>query len=61
MGINGDILPVDGYGPDVGYADLTTVPLAESAATRMGGRHRRGDRRSASTTASRWRCAHVRR
>jgi glutamine synthetase len=30
MGINGDILPVDGYGPDVGYADLATVPLADS-------------------------------
>ncbi len=30
MGINRDILPVDGYGPDVGFADLTTVPLAES-------------------------------
>ena len=31
MGIDGDILPVAGYGPDVGYADLSTVPLAESA------------------------------
>jgi glutamine synthetase len=31
MGIDGDILPVPGYGPDVGYADLSTVPLAESA------------------------------
>ena len=31
MGIDGDILPVAGYGPDVGYADLSTVPLADSA------------------------------
>ena len=30
MGINRDILPVEGYGPDVGFADLATVPLAES-------------------------------
>jgi len=30
MSINGDILPVEGYGPDVGYADLSTVPLADS-------------------------------
>jgi glutamine synthetase len=30
MSINGDILPVDGYGPDVGYADLATVPIADS-------------------------------
>jgi glutamine synthetase len=30
MGINRDILPVDGYGPDVGFADLATVPLTDS-------------------------------
>jgi len=30
MGINGDILPVDGYGPDVGYADMSTVTVGES-------------------------------
>jgi glutamine synthetase len=30
MGINRDIIPVDGYGPDVGFADLATVPLQES-------------------------------
>jgi glutamine synthetase len=30
MSITGDILPVDGYGPDVGFADLATVPLVES-------------------------------
>ena len=30
MSINGDILPVDGYGPDVGYADMSTVPVVES-------------------------------
>ena len=30
MGINRDILPVEGYGPDVGFADLATVPLAGS-------------------------------
>lgn len=30
MGINRDILPVEGYGPDVGFADLATVPLADS-------------------------------
>jgi len=30
MAINGDILPVDGYGPDVGYADMSTVPVEES-------------------------------
>ncbi|MEO8267858.1 MAG: glutamine synthetase family protein [Ilumatobacteraceae bacterium] len=30
MGINRDILPVEGYGPDVGFADLATLPLAES-------------------------------
>jgi glutamine synthetase len=30
MGINRDILPVDGYGPDVGFADLATLPLTES-------------------------------
>ncbi|HSB85019.1 MAG TPA: glutamine synthetase family protein [Ilumatobacteraceae bacterium] len=30
MGINRDIIPVEGYGPDVGFADLATVPLPES-------------------------------
>ncbi len=30
MGINRDILPVEGYGPDVGFADLATLPLADS-------------------------------
>jgi glutamine synthetase len=30
MSINGDILPVDGYGPDVGYPDMSTVPVVES-------------------------------
>jgi glutamine synthetase len=30
MSINGDILPIEGYGPDVGYADLETVPLVDS-------------------------------
>ena len=30
MSIDRDILPVEGYGPDVGYADLSTVPVAES-------------------------------
>ena len=30
MSINGDILPVAGYGPDVGYADLATIPLIDS-------------------------------
>ena len=30
MSINGDIVPIAGYGPDVGYADLSTVALAES-------------------------------
>ena len=30
MSITGDILPIQGYGPDVGYADLSTVPLLES-------------------------------
>ncbi len=31
MGLNRDILPVDGYGPDVGFADLATLPLADAA------------------------------
>jgi glutamine synthetase len=30
MGINREILPVEGYAADVGYPDLTTVPLAET-------------------------------
>ncbi len=30
MGLNRDILPVDGYGPDVGFADLETVPVSGS-------------------------------
>ena len=30
MSIDGDILPVAGYGPDVGYADLATIPLIDS-------------------------------
>jgi glutamine synthetase len=30
MGIDRDILSVDGYGPDVGFADLATVPVLDS-------------------------------
>lgn len=30
MGINREILPVDGYAADVGFPDLDTVPLAET-------------------------------
>ncbi len=30
MGIDRDILPVTGYGADVGFRDLTTVPVVES-------------------------------
>jgi len=30
MSITGDIIPIAGYGPDVGYADLSTIAVAES-------------------------------
>ena len=30
MGINREILPVQGYAADVGFPDLSTVPLAET-------------------------------
>ncbi|HEY0521061.1 MAG TPA: glutamine synthetase family protein [Ilumatobacteraceae bacterium] len=30
MSLDRDILPVEGYGPDVGFADLSTVPLTDS-------------------------------
>ena len=32
MNIKGDILPVDGYAMDVGFPDLSTVPLRETHA-----------------------------
>ena len=31
MNINRDILPVHGYAADVGFPDLSTVPLVETA------------------------------
>ena len=33
MNINRDILPVDGYAADVGFPDLSTVPLVETRRT----------------------------
>ena len=53
MSPEGEILPIAGYSADVGFPDLSAVPLATTRRPGLGAGHRRGRSASCSTATAR--------